>query len=689
MGVDIGGTFTDIVLVDDGGTVYSKKVLSTPHDYSEAIEDGVRALLDELRMPPAAIREFAHATTVATNTIIERKGVKAALVTTKGFRDVLELGRFRTPRLYDIEFRKPEPLIERRLRFEVDERTGADGTVLRPVREDELEALAGEIEREGVSAVAVAFVNSYANPHNERQAFEFLSRRLPGVAISVSTALLPQIGEYERTSTTAVNAYVRPVVERYVASLQKRLDRMEIRAPLGIMQSSGGMAPGAVVAERPIYIIESGPAAGVLGGQRVAERTGLGDTIVFDMGGTTAKATIIVDNQFMLCPETEVGGGAALGQRMVKGGGFPVQVPTIDIAEVGAGGGSIAALDAAGGIQVGPRSAGAAPGPICYNRGGTQPTVTDANLILGYLNPGALVGGELNLAYDKARAAIAQLAEQLGVTLEQAAYGIHLIANATMLRALRGVSSEKGMDPSQFALFAIGGNGPVHAATLAESAGMTRCVIPPVAGLFSALGMLFADVEHQMVGAFYRRFADVDVAALQAAIDPLVREGEQLLVSEGYGDPAHRSIEIQADVKYAGQTSPLTVALPGVRADDATLAEVERRFEQEHQRTFGYVSPGETLQFVSLKAVCRGIPPTARMPDSLSRGGEKRAPAQARQAYFGSEHGWQHAPVMTRAELTAAPVAGPLIVEEYDTTSVVRPGWTARLDAANNIVLER
>ncbi|WP_179284180.1 hydantoinase/oxoprolinase family protein [Bordetella genomosp. 10] len=689
MGVDIGGTFTDIVLVDGAGTIYSKKVLSTPHDYSEAIEDGVRALLDELKMSPASIREFAHATTVATNTIIERKGVRAALVTTKGFRDVLELGRFRTPRLYDIEFRKPEPLIERRLRFEVEERTAADGAVLAAVREQDLEDVARAIEQEGAEAVAVAFINAYANPQNERHALEYLSRRLPGVAVSASTALLPQIGEYERTSTTVVNAYVRPVVERYVDALQSRLDRMEIRAPLGIMQSSGGMAPGAVVAQRPIYIIESGPAAGVLGGQRMAERAGLGDTIVFDMGGTTAKATIIVDNQFMLCPETEVGGGAALGQRMVKGGGFPVQVPTIDIAEVGAGGGSIAALDAAGGIQVGPRSAGAAPGPICYDRGGKQPTVTDANLILGYLNPGALVGGELSLAYDKARAAIAELAQRLDVSLEQAAYGIHLIANATMLRALRGVSSEKGMDPSQFALFAIGGNGPVHAATLAESAGMNRCVIPPVAGLFSALGMLFADVEHQLVGAFYRRFADVDAPALQEAIDALANEGESLLASEGYGRPEQRSIEIRADVKYAGQTSPLSVTLPGVRADDGTLPEVLRRFEAEHQRTFGYVSPGEPLQFVSIKAVCRGIAAAQRMPASLRREGERRAPAQAREAYFGPEHGWMRTPVATRADLAGKTLQGPVIIEEYDTTSVVRPGWSARLDAVNNIVLER
>lgn len=689
MGVDIGGTFTDIVLLSDAGTLYSKKVLSTPHDYSEAIENGVVALLDELGLAPAAIREFAHATTVATNTIIERKGVKAALVTTKGFRDVLELGRFRTPRLYDIEFRKPEPLVERALRFELDERTAADGSILKAVERDELERVAEQLEQTGVRAVAVALLNSYANPESERIVIDYLQQRLPEVAISASSQLLPQIGEYERTSTTVVNAYIRPVVARYLEALQGRLDRLGIRAPLSIMQSSGGMAPGKLVAERPIYIIESGPAAGVLGGQRVAQHAELGDTIVFDMGGTTAKATIIIDNEFALCPETEVGGGAALGQRMVKGGGFPVQVPTIDIAEVGAGGGSIAAIDAAGGIQVGPRSAGAMPGPICYNRGGVQPTVTDANLILGYLNPGALVGGELSLAYDKAREAIGELAGRLGVPLEQAAYGIHLIANATMLRALRGVSSEKGMDPSQFALFAIGGNGPVHASTLAESSGMTRTIVPPVAGLFSALGMLFADVEHQLVGAFYRPFAKVDQAALASALAPLLEEGAELLASEGYADASRRVIQVYADVKYAGQTSPLPVPLPAGPVDAGTLDEIARRFSDIHQRTFGYVSAGEPLQFVSLKAVCRGLAETPRMPESLTRGLEKTAVAATREAYFGPEHGWQPAAVITRAALDATPRPGPAIVEEYDTTTVVRPGWNVHRDAFNNIVLQR
>jgi len=667
--------------------VFSKKVLSTPRDYSQAIEEGVASLLTELRIEPQAITEFVHATTVATNAIIERRGVRTALVTTKGFRDVLELGRFRSPRLYDLTFRKPEPLIPRDLRFEIAERVSATGDVLEAVSEAELAEVARAIGRRDVQAVAVTFINAYVNPVNELMAAEQLARLLPGVSVSASVRLLPQIGEYERTSTTVVNAYIRPVIERYVASLRARLARLRIAAPLMIMQSSGGIAPGAAIAERPIYIIESGPAAGVLGGQRVAERAGVTELIVFDMGGTTAKATIIEGGRFGLCPETEVGGGAALGNRMIRGSGFPVQVPTIDIAEVGAGGGSIASIDAAGGIQVGPRSAGAEPGPVCYDRGGTEPTVTDANLLLGYLNPGALVGGELALSFGKAKRAVQELADRLGIGEVDAAYGIHLIANATMLRALRGVSSEKGMDPSAFALFAIGGNGPVHAITLAEGAGMTRIVVPPVAGLFSALGMLFADVEHQLIAGFYRRVSAVTPEDFNAAAAPLVAEGEALLTSEGFVEAARRDIVVFADVKYVGQTSPLPIALTRFPAGDDTFAQIAAAFAAEHRKIFGYESPGEPLQFVSIKAQCRGVPLTPRMPEHMARRNERTAARAARQAYFGPQHGWQEAAIITRASLAEQAVAGPAIVEEYDTTTVIYPGWRARLDALNNICI--
>jgi len=687
--VDIGGTFTDIILLAEDGTVYSKKLLSTVADYSEAIEEGVRALLAELKLAPDAVSELVHATTVATNAIIERKGVRVALVTTEGFRDVLELARFRAPRPYDIRFRKPEPLVPRELRFEVPERIGARGEIVTALDEARLAEVAAEIARCDVQAVAVCFLNAYVDDRHERAAARVLAQHLPGCSVTLSTSLLPQVGEYERTSTAVINAYIQPVVTRYVRSLERRLQRLQIKAPLMIMQSAGGIAAGSTVADKPIYIIESGPAAGVLGGQRLGERIGVGDHIVFDMGGTTAKATIIEQHRFGVCPETEVGGGATLGSRMIKGGGYPVQVPTMDIAEVGAGGGSIAHVDEAGGLKVGPHSAGAEPGPACYARGGVQATVTDANLLLGYLNPSALVSGELAVDFEAARRAVGALAARLGLNETDTAYGIHLIANAAMLRALRGVSSERGQDPARFALLAIGGNGPVHATSLAEDAGMKHVIVPPVAGLFSALGMLFADVEHQLASGFYRRMRDVSLEELNAAVGSLVDAGAKLLAHHGYPEGNRQRIVVQADVKYVGQTSPLPIAFESVPVTAAVLERLQHAFAVEHRKTFGYDSPGEPLQFVALKVICQGLAQTPRMPDEVKRGNEHAPNRGTRRAFFGPEHGWLPTPVIARSDLAGNPRPGPLIVEEYDTTTIVRPGWTARLAEWNNIHLTR
>ncbi|MCK9913324.1 hydantoinase/oxoprolinase family protein [Microbacteriaceae bacterium K1510] len=667
------------------GSIFSKKVLSTPKDYSEGIENGVSALLAELNIQASEIGEFVHATTVATNTIIERKGAKVGLLTTKGFRDVLEIGRFRTPRLYDIRYKKPAPLVGRDLRLEALERVGSDGSVVAPLDEKAVESAASELKAQGVEAISIAFINSYVNPKHERLATDIIRRLLPDIPVTASVDLLPQLGEYERTSTTVVNSYIRPVVGRYVASLKSRLDRLGIKAPLMIMQSSGGISPGDVVARQPIDIIESGPAAGVLGGQRLGEKINLSDMLVFDMGGTTAKATVIEQHAFALCPETEVGGGAALGTRMIKGAGYPVQVPTIDIAEVGAGGGSIAASDAAGGLLVGPRSAGSEPGPVAYGRGGTDPTVTDANLALGYLNPHALVSGELQLDLPRALAAIEALGKRVGLSPIDTAYGIHTIADATMLRALRGVSSEKGRDPEQYTMLAIGGNGPVHACSLAEAAGMKQVIVPPVAGLFSALGMLFADVEHQLVSAFYRRLDDTDMDAVRKAAEPLRERGLAMLNAEGFTTAQRRTVSLFADMRYVGQTAPLT--LP-VSEGSKTFGELAVAFHAEHQSVFGYSSPREPIQFVSLKLVCKGVPETPRMPDQARRGAEKEAKAHTRPAFFGPL-GWMETPVMPRSSLTASPKAGPLIIEEYDTTVVVLPGWEAAKDSWNNVVATR
>ena len=686
LGIDIGGTFTDIVLLGEDGVVQTKKILSTPDDYSRAIEEGTRALLAETDIAADAIAEVSHGTTVATNAIIERKGVRVALITTQGFRDVLEIARYRAPQLYDVFFRKPEPLVERRLRFQVPERMTASGEVDTPLDADAVHAVADKCVAEGVDAVAICFINAYANGAHEEEAAALFRARYPDLPVTVSSELVPQIQEYERTSTTVVNAYIRPVIERYARKLEERLKAIGIAVPLNIMQSNGGVLPGELAARKPIFIIESGPAAGVVGAQRLGDRLGLGDTIVFDMGGTTAKASIIVGGEYGTAPETEVGGGAALGHRMIRGGGYVVQAPTIDIAEVGAGGGSIAWVDAGGGIQVGPHSAGAAPGPVCYGQGGTEPTVTDANLLLGYLNPDVLVGGDLSLDRQGAERAVTEIGNTLGQSTTDTAYGIHLIANARMMRALSAVSSERGLDPAGFGAFAFGGNGGVHVCGLADSLGLPEVVVPPAAGLFSALGLIFADVEHQCIRAYYQPVDMLDLDNLNAAFEALQREATDLLSADGYPS-SRQDVTYSVDVKYIGQNAALSVAvnrLP-IGADDLTaLSEV---FSDAHDKTFGYRSDAERLQLVSLKVVGRGLPDAPRLPDEVQVGSGYIPSMDNRRAYFGPEHEWMETPVLRRADLDDTPRSGPLIVEEYDTTTVVRPGWAASRDSWNNIRL--
>ncbi len=388
-------------------------------------------------------------------------------------------------------------------------------------------------------------------------------------------------------------------------------------------------------------------------------------------------------------PEGEVGAGEIAGHRLLQGAGFPVQVPTIDIAEVGAGGGSIATVDAAGGCQVGPRSAGAVPGPVCYGQGGDQPTVTDANLVLGYLNPKALVGGDLALDYAKGEAAIARLGARIGRSTVETAYGVHLIANANMMRALSAVSTERGRDPSQFTLVAIGGSGGVHAGGLAESLGIRRLLVPPVAGLFSALGLLFADMEHHLVRAFYRPMADTAPDDFNSALEPLVDEAHRLLRSEGFTGKAEREIEIQASMKYVGQTWTLPISCRDFPVTGAQMAALAEGFGEAHNQQYGYRSDNEPLQFVALKVIGRGLSTTPRLPDRVARARERIAERGERKAYFGPDHGWLATTILPRVDLGDKAVDGPLIVEEYDTTTLVPPGWRARLDDWNNILVDR
>lgn len=686
LGVDIGGTFTDIVLLSDDGSIVTKKVLSSPPDYSEAIESGVRELLKETGILPSQIYEFLHGTTVVTNTIIERKGSRVALITTEGFRDVLELGRFRTSRLYDPAFRKPEPLVERRLRMEVSERVASDGSILKSLEMSALERCARQIEEADVDAIAICYINSYVNAEHEAITARFMRERFPYVFVSASSELLPQIQEYERTSTVVMNAYVGPVTGGYIKSLLRRIESLDIHAPLMIMQSSGGGVFASIAARSPVCIIESGPAAGVVGAQRLAQMCKLGDFMLLDVGGTTAKGSIVQDGKFAIATETQVGGGAQLGSRIIQGAGYPVQAPTIDLAEVGAGGGSIAAADIGGGFSVGPRSAGAKPGPVCYDRGGIEPTVTDANLYLGYISPDSLVGGNLALNAEKAKSAIGALGEKLGLSTIDTAYGIFQIANSVMLRALNGVSSERGHDPSRYKLFTVGGNGSLHGTKLAEDLHMDTVVVPPSAGVFSALGLLFSDVENQIIHAYYRYAETVKAEEINDCLAPMLEEGKKQLLESGF-EETQQALHSVAELRYKGQTATLSMPLDGLPVTQEGLAKVVNEFHARYETEFGYSARKERVQFVALKVLAKGLPRSPRVPERLEQVHHAKA-SGSRQAYFGPEHGWLETPVISRPSLKSK-TDGPAIVQEYDCTTVIRPGWNAQLDQWNNILIRK
>jgi N-methylhydantoinase A len=690
-GVDIGGTFTDIVLLGDDGTRYTKKVSSTVDDYARAIVEGLAALFEEIGAEAGGIVELLHGTTVASNAILEHKGARTGLITTKGFRDVLEIRNLRMPRLYDMSWTKPVPLVERRLRTEVDERVNAGGGVDIPLDEASVERAVRLLMGEGVAAIAVCLLHSYLNPTHEIKVKEIAARLAPGVILSISAEVLPVINEYERTSTTVINAYVRPIVEHYLSRLSAEVKRSGIDAPLLLMQSNGGLTTAKAAALTPMHIIESGPAAGVVGVQALIRRIGIQMAISFDMGGTTAKASLIENGELTRATEYQVGAGIVLGSRLLSGAGYTLKVPAIDLAEVGAGGGSILWIDAGGALQVGPHSAGAVPGPVCYSQGGLEPTVTDANVVLGYINPAHLVGGALMLDAEKARAAIAErVARPLGISVEEAAYGAHLITASNMIRALKAVSSERGRDPREYALVAFGGNGPVFAAGMAEALHIPLVLIPPSAGVFSSFGLLYAEVEYYFTRTHKRLLRRATPEEIQATVDALESEARVRLGEDGF-DPDHIEIRRSASLHYQGQSFELRVPLMAGRPDRAALAALEEAFGAEHERTYGHrAGVDEPVELVSLEVIGRGIPET---PRAASAAAASLAPDvtitdQRRRAYFGAARGWLEAELVNRSDL-AAPHGGPCIVEEYDATCLVPPGWTARLDDYGNIVMSR
>ncbi|MBW4093578.1 MAG: hydantoinase/oxoprolinase family protein [Proteobacteria bacterium] len=674
IGIDIGGTFTDLVAIGADGLVHTRKTASTPHDYTAGILTGLQALLAAV---PGPVGELLHATTIGSNTILQGAGARTALITTAGFRDVLEIRDLRMPRVYDIGWTKPPALVERRLRLEVTEKLRPDGSVAVPLDDISVAVAIERLRAERVESLAICLLHSYANPVHEQAVAALVRAALPDLPISLSREILPEIKEYPRTSTTVINAYVQPVVRAYLTTLAARLAALGIAAPLHLMQSNGGLASAGFAAAQPVHIIESGPAAGVVGAAALAATLGEPRLITFDMGGTTAKAGLVENGEVLRTEALEVGAGVMAGSRLLVGAGYLLKLPAIDLAEVGAGGGSICRLDAAGAPKVGPESAGADPGPVCYGVGGTDPTITDCNLVLGYLDPGGLVGGAMKLDLAAARAAVAtRLAEPLGLTIEAAAAGMLRVAAASMMRAIRAVSVERGRDPRDFALLAFGGNGGLFAAAIAAELGIRRIIVPPLSGVFSAFGLLVAETEHHATRSLRAPLAGADAGPIGAALEALEQEGLARLAADGF-PPARCMLRRSALARYVGQSSEITVPLPPGPAD-AWLAGLPERFGAEHERTYGFrAGPEEPVELMGLAVIARGVANAPRVPATIPPAAANVPPT--RRAWF-ADTGWVETKVTDRAGLAAKPLRGPAIIQEYDATCLVPASAEASLD---------
>lgn len=685
IGVDIGGTFTDVALINEAsGSIGVAKTPTTPDDFGRGVLNGLNDALAKYGMPAAEVTLLSHATTVVTNALLEENGAKIALVSTKGFRDVLELRRSARADLYDLFQDPPAVLVPRHRRLEITERVAADGSVVIPLAEDELPGLIDQLKGLEVEAVAVSFLFSFQNPAHEKTVGEAIRAAMPGVPVFLSCEVLPEIREFERTSTTAVCAYVGPILESYLRRLLEATGSLGL-PDLMVMGSAGGVldVPGALA--MPAAAVESGPAAGVIAAQLIGQQLGKPNLLSFDMGGTTAKASLIDNGRVETTAEYEVGSSASQS-RWLHGTGHPIRVPVIDLAEVSAGGGSIAWIDPAGSLKVGPMSAGAVPGPVCYGQGGTQPTITDTNLVLGYLDATSLLGGELQIDFAAAEQALReQVAEPLGQTVEQAAAGILAIVNNAMAEALRMVSVERGHDPRDFAMVAFGGAGPLHACALAEELDVPEVIVPPIPGAFSALGLVGADIRRDYARTIYAPLDALTPAHLSAIWDEMAAEGRATLDSAQVPKDRQQIIR-QADLRYGRQAYELTVDAPEGEVTEATLKGLADAFHAAHERTYGHKNEAEAVHIVTLRLSAVGLLGNPSFAEATGDGDSLRG---ERSAWF-AETGRVATPVHDRTRLAAGQALnGPAIVESLDSTLVVPPGWRATVDDAGFIRLVR
>ncbi|MEV6640325.1 hydantoinase/oxoprolinase family protein [Amycolatopsis sp. NPDC051371] len=674
IGVDIGGTFTDLCAVDETGIVAVGKVLTTHDEPARAVEEGLDALLAESGIAASAVEQVVHGTTLVTNALIERKGSRTALLATAGFRDVLEMRREHRYELYDLQIELPAPLVPRHLRFDVPERILADGSVHTGLDEEHVARLGRELASRGIEAVAVCFLHAFTNPVHERRAAEVLAEVAPGLRVALSSDVVPEIREFERTSTTVANVYVQDLTECYLRDLEQRLRRLGIAGAPHIMLSNGGLATVDTAARHPIRILESGPAGGAL----AAASIGPDDLLAFDMGGTTAKLCLIAGGAPLVTHQFEVD----RKYRLLPGSGLPVQVPVTDMIEIGVGGGSIARIDALGLLTVGPDSAGSEPGPVCYGRGGTEPTVTDADLVLGYLDPGYFLGGGMTLDAAAAREAISRIAEPLGVSVEEAAWGIHTSVNEDMANAARVHAVERGQDPAKLPMYTFGGAGPVHGVGVARALGAPSVVAPPAAGVLSAAGFLTAPLAFDFVRSARAAVHDLVWEQVDALFAEMEAEGAALLAKSGASEVTHRRI---AEMRYAGQGYEIRVPVHGGSWPDALIDEFTATYRALYRRT----GPEVGVEVLNWRVVSSGPVPavTLRLTSSNTAGDARKG---TRQAYFPSAGGFVDTAVFDRYLLTPGErVDGPAIVEERESTVVVPPGahCVVREDAALEVTV--
>ena len=685
VGFDIGGTFTDFVLVDgEAGEMRLHKCLTTPEDPSVGGLEGLETLLRDCGLSLGDVGHLVHGTTLVANAIIERRGAKLALLTTRGFRDTLEMGKQQRYDKHDLFLRFPEPLVPRALRREIDERMSRDGDAIVPIDEGQLRREVDDLAAAGVEAIAVCFLHAYKNPAHERMARELIAKAHPGIAVSISSEVQPELREYERVSTTTANAYVQPLMARYVRHLVDALGKRGFRGRFHLTQSSGGLVAPEVAIRFPIRLLESGPAGGALASALVGSRVGKDDVISFDMGGTTAKACLIQGGKADIAPRIE----AARVHRFKSGSGLPIKAPVVDMIEVGSGGGSVARVDQLGLLKVGPGSAGADPGPACYGLGGEEPTVSDANLVLGYLDADFFLGGRMTLDAGAAEGAVAKVAKPLSLSTVEAAWGIHEIVCENMAAAARGHIVEKGRDPRRYAVVGMGGAGPAHVARVARILGVEEVIIPPASGAASALGFLIAPISFERLRSQPALVSELDYSAINSLLAELEAEGRSLIAEAGVA-LEDVTVTRSADMRLFGQMHEITVALPQGALDDGKAVEFKAAFEEEYTRRYTHLYAGAEIQALHWRVLCSGPVPTLEATRDASHPGGGAQQKGTRRAYFPEAGGFTETPVYDRYALPPAQrIEGPAIIEEWESSTIVSPGDVATVDEHGNLCIK-